>query len=199
MNLDYVKKVNKLFTPFYPYIARQILQEYGRNEGRVLEIGPYSSGISFALLRLCQGLKITIGDENKEVLEYLKNEIENSGFAENISIEEIDKYSISYPDNTFDLIYFRGALFFWEYVERIIKETFRVLRQNGTGFIGGGFGKDTPSELIERHIEKTKEINKKLGKKVLSRKELEEIIDKSGLKNFSRIDDKHGLWVVLKK
>ena len=72
INLEDIKRINQLFAEFYPYLARQIANAYGREDGLALEIGPYGLGISIELTKLCPGLRVVGGDNPAEVLSYLE-------------------------------------------------------------------------------------------------------------------------------
>ena len=52
----------------YPYLVAQIMEGYRRDSGSVLELGPFSGGISLELARLYPGFDITIADESAEVV-----------------------------------------------------------------------------------------------------------------------------------
>ena len=66
-------------------------------------------------------------------------------------------------------------------------------------FIGGGFGKGTPRELIDEIADESRELNDKLGRRRVSRAELEEMVMKSGLNENCRIEESGGLWLIVKK
>ena len=61
MDLDLLKQVNRLWHRIYPYLADQIFEIYQRDFGKMLELGPFSGGISLltdpaflALPELCR-------------------------------------------------------------------------------------------------------------------------------------------------
>ncbi|MCP4680761.1 MAG: hypothetical protein GY864_00330 [Desulfobacterales bacterium] len=47
-----------------PYLASQIIDAYGKNSGKALELGPFSGGISFELAEICPERSITIADNS---------------------------------------------------------------------------------------------------------------------------------------
>lgn len=197
--LDLIKEVNQLFEPFYPYVARQIASAYSRQKGVALEIGPYAPGISIHLARLRPQLKIVAGDDTPGILDYFRDTVKKAGLADRIEIKEISKTSLPFPTASFDLVYFRGALFFWEEQVQIVREAYRVLKRRGVAVLGGGFGADTPADLIDSRLSQSRELNRRLGKKVLSEAELGDILEQAGLRQHCHIDKRHGLWVVLRK
>ncbi len=199
MEFEDVERVNELFREFYPYIARQIAEEYGRVEGLALEVGPYAPGISVELARMLPGLKIVVGDDRPETNEYIRGYISAAGISEGLEVREIDKFHIPFDDGTFDLIYFRGALFFWEDAVKIAEEAERVLNTGGLAMLGGGFGADAPEELIERYAEESRELNRRLGKASLTEEMGFEILYEAGLSGFGRLDLRHGMWLIFRK
>lgn len=191
--------VNELFQELYPYIAKQIASEYNRDEGRALEIGPYGPGISIALARLLPDLEITVGDDSPRINDYLSQKIAEAGLSHRIRVLELDKFNLPFPEESFDLVYFRGALFFWENSLQIVKEAYRVLTPLGLAMLGGGFGTDTPDELVEKIAPKSRELNRRLAKVVLTPEDVVEIILKAGLSQTSRLETRRGLWMVVRK
>lgn len=199
MELADIISVNELFQELYPYIAKQIASEYNRDEGRALEIGPYGPGISIALARLLPDLEITVGDDSPRINDYLREKIAEAGLAHRIRVLELDKFNLPFPEESFDLVYFRGALFFWENSLEIVKEAYRVLTPLGLAMLGGGFGADTPEELVEKIAPKSRELNRRLAKVVLTPEDVVEIIMKAGLSQTSRLETRRGLWIVVRK
>lgn len=197
--LDLIIEVNELFSPFYPYVAQQIAKAYGRSTGSALEIGPYAPGISIQLAKIYPDVKITVGDSTPGIPEYLHEQIRKAGMEKRIKVQELDKTRLPFVDGTFDLVYFRGALFFWEEQVQILREAYRVLKKDGVALLGGGFGAETPDELINSLLDKSRELNRRLRKKVLSEEELQEILKEADLTNCSEIERRHGLWVICRK
>lgn len=199
MTFKLEQEVNDHFTPFYPYVADEVLAEYGSTSGRVLEIGPYGPGVSLALAEKCPDLSFVCGDESDEALTYFRKCIRNVKMSRRVEILNVDKYSLLFDADTFDLVIFRGGLFFWEDQEKILVEMNRVLKPGGVGAYGGGFGAGAPEELIESLLPKARELNNKLDKKRLSEDEVKKIVKMANLNSGVHIAQKHGLWVYWKK
>jgi len=198
-NLEDVKRINQLFTEFYPYLARQIANVYGREDGLALEIGPYGPGISIELARLCPGLKVIVGDSLAEVLSYLEERVAEASLGERVEVRELDKYNLPFAAATFDLVVFRGGLFFWEAQAQILKEIYRVLEPDGVAVVGGGFGAEAPDEIIEARAAEIRELNRRLGKRTLSEAELSDILEQAGLTDCTKVERRHGLWLTIRK
>ncbi|MFC1968782.1 methyltransferase domain-containing protein [Chloroflexota bacterium] len=197
--LALIREVNQLFEPFYPHVARQIAEAYCRQEGSALEIGPYAPGISLCLAQLYPKLEIVVGDDTPGILSYFRDRIELSGLAGRIKVQGLTKTAMPFGESTFDLVYFRGALFFWEKQVEILQEAYRVLKGGGVGVLGGGFGASAPDWLIDCVLDRSRELNQRLGKKALSEVELRAILQKASLTPCAQIDKRHGLWVIIRK
>jgi SAM-dependent methyltransferase len=198
MTIDLIRDVNAHFTPFYPWIARQIADAWPHPAARTLEIGPYA-GNAFALLELRPELTITMGDDDPQILAYLDEWAAGAGLRDRVSIQPLDKYALPQDGQSVDLVIFRGGLFFWDHQDLILAEAWRVLAPGGVAFIGGGFGAGAPDALIEQHLPEARRLNEALGKARLSTRQLQGHIDAAGLAPFTTIDHRHGLWAVLRR
>ncbi|MCX5832236.1 MAG: class I SAM-dependent methyltransferase [Deltaproteobacteria bacterium] len=172
---------------------------YQRDFGMVLELGPFSGGISMALARLYPKLNITIADESPEVLKYLRQEISRSGLSKKICVSKTSLNQLAFDSAQFDLAVFRGAFFFLHNEKYLLQEIFRVLKDGGIAFIGGGFGKDTPQVLIDEIADESRVLNDRLGRYRVSVLELEEMVRKAGLLEHCTIEERGGLWLNIKK
>lgn len=198
MDFELIRAVNAHFKPFYPYAAEEIHAEYGRDSGDVLEIGPYGPGVALALAERCPEMRLTCGDGAQHLNDYLAETIAEAGMSTRVRVEPVDKYGLPFEAASFDLVIFRGGLFFWEEQERIVAEMDRVLKPGGMGAHGGGFGAGASDELIESLLPEARELNNRLGKKRLSRADVRQIADSAGLTSW-RIAAEHGLWLYWEK
>jgi hypothetical protein len=98
---------------------------------------------------------------------------------------------------SFDLVIYRGAFFFL--TKQIIKEAYGILKPGGRALLGGGYGPQTPPGAIENIAEESKRLNYRLGKKWISRRELEEMVREAEMEKYSEILEEGGLWLLLKK
>jgi ubiquinone/menaquinone biosynthesis C-methylase UbiE len=199
MNLEDIKRINQLFAAFYPYLARQIVNAYDRKDGLALEIGPYGPGISIELTKLCPELRAIVGDSPAEVLSYLEESVAEASLGERIEVKDLDKYNLPFATATFDLVVFRGGLFFWEDQAQILRESYRVLKAGGVAVVGGGFGAKAPDELIEAKAAEIRELNRRLGKRTLSETELSNILKQAGLTACTKVERRHGLWLTIRR
>ena len=199
MDLIILKQVNRLWRRIYPYLAKQIMEIYPGGSGKVLELGPFSCGISVAMMKHTAALDITVADEDPNVVEYLSEEIKAEGLSAAIKITQTTYDPLVFHDGEFDLVVCRGVFFFLDEQGRLFQEISRVLNEGGMAFVGGGFGKDTPSETIHEISDESRKLNDLLGRKRVTVEDLESIIDRAGLADSARIVKDGGLWVIVRK
>jgi ubiquinone/menaquinone biosynthesis C-methylase UbiE len=199
VNIDDIEQLDRLWKKIYPYVAAQIMERYQRDYGSALELGPFSGGISLELARSHPRIAITIGAESPAVIEYLRRKIALSGLSKRITVEATGLENLQFMDAQFDLVVLRGAFFFLKDRVGLLGEIVRVLKAGGMAFVGGGYGKGTPKELIEEIADRSRELNKRLGRKRVSKEELEEVVRKSELADLCTIEEEGGLWITIRK
>jgi len=199
VDLRILKDVNELWGRIYPYLARQVMTHYGRGDGEVLELGPFSGGISRELARGYPGLNITIAAQENGVVDYLQKEMEEAGLNRRVTVRWSALEPLGFADGLFDLVIFRGAYFFLDEEGRMLREIHRVLKQAGLAFIGGGYGKDTPQALIYEIAAESRELNDRLGRKRVTGEEVGNMVDRAGLRSHARLEKEGGLWLLIHK
>jgi probable selenium-dependent hydroxylase accessory protein YqeC len=201
MDPHLIAKINRLWGPIYPYLARFIADLYrkqgGRKEGDVLELGPFSGGIAKELVLLSPHCRVVVADETPGLFDPLYEEIEKTAFAQRMMIVSSPLAPLTFVDQGFDLVIFRGAFFFR--TPDILREVYRVLRPGGLAIVGGGFGPSTPNALIKGIAEESKHLNLLLGKPWMTEKDLTLMIRQASLHEEAEISTDGGLWVVLRK
>lgn len=198
MDLRELKKVNDLWQRIYPFLAAQVMALYCRDSGEVLEIGPFSGGISMELARLHPGLHITIAAQEHGVVEYLRREIEGVGLGGKAAAIPSPLEQLVFADGFFDLVVFRGAYFFLDEEGRILREISRVMKEDGLGFIGGGYGRETPQALIDEIADESRELNDRLGRRRVTEEEVHQMANRAGLAGRYRVIKEGGLWLVFR-
>jgi len=144
-----IEELNLLWEPIRPYLARQVEELYGRRDGHVLEIGPFS-GLIFSLAQKKVGQSFLIAAFPQAAVPLYRQEARKHGLEDRVRIIESDSSLIGIADESVDLAIFRGALFFPTLFRVDFGAIYRTLRTAGIAFVGGGFGKHTPSEVVSQ-------------------------------------------------
>jgi len=199
MDIDDIKKVDSLWQKTNRYMVAQVMEGYRRDSGTVLELGPFSGGIAIELARLYPKLEITIAHESPDVVEYIEKKLSASGLAQGIAVKKTDLNNLAFNDCQFDLVIFRGAFFFLGEKENLLREIFRVLKKDGFAFVGGGHGKGVPQGIIDQIADELRKLQKKLGGRWLSIRELQEIVSSSQLADNCKIVEEGGAWLNIRK
>ena len=199
MDLKNLKRVNDLWRKIYPYLAAQGMEYYGKNYGDVLEIGPFSGGISVELAKRNPDLNITVVTQDRGVVGYLQKEFENTGFNQKIEVIWSKLDNLAFADSLFDLVIFRGAYFFLDEEGKILREIYRILKEDGLAFVGGGYGRNTPQALIDEIADESRDLNDRLGRRRVTEDEVTTMLKNAGLTSRTRIEKEGGLWMVVQR
>ena len=191
MDVRLIKRLNELWQPIYPFLGKWILKWCPEDIGRVLELGPFSGGISTSLLKHKPQLQAFCLVDQEELIEPIR-----AAFHPHIEFIIGGLKMLPFRPS-FDLIIFRGAFFFL--TSEMIKESYSSLRPGGYALLGGGYGPLTPKEEIEKIALESKKLNYRLGKRSISREVLARMIDEAGLNLCSTIIEDGGLWVLVNK
>ena len=105
-----IQELNLLWEPIRALLARQIEELYGRRDGHILEIGPFS-GLIFALAQKSVGQTFLIAAFPQEIIPLYRQEARKQGLEDRVKIIESDSSLINIQDGSVDLAIFRGALF----------------------------------------------------------------------------------------
>jgi len=199
MQIQDLKRVNELWRNIYPCLVSQVMEAYGRDEGNMLELGPFAGGISIELARNYPRFVITVADERPEMLDSFEAQIRQAGFEHRIAtrLSSLDK--LAFPDKAFDLVVLRGAFFFIPGKPLLLGEIYRVLKTGGVAFVGGGYGKKATPEAIEAIADESRILNDRLGRQRLHLDTLAQIVEKAGLASNTRIWEEGGVWLVIKR
>ena len=195
--LEYVRSINRLWVDVYPFLADAIMDKYNRDSGRVLEIGPFSGGITTELAKRSSKMEFSIYTWGKDVKHYIDGEIKKAKLKKRVKIYIGCSRTPEFLKQCFDLIISRGALFFLD--SNLLKETYRIMCPGGLGYIGGGYGYKTPQTLIQKIHDESHWLNQQLGKNWVSKDLLENLLRDVQLSNRCQIEEKGGLWVILRK
>jgi len=198
VNLDLIKEIDSLWEPVYPYLAQQIHELYGRQDGNILEVGPFC-GMIFTLQRKKIGRSFLIATFPQGMGDFFRQEAKKRKLEEKIKITETDPSLTGIEENKIDLAIFRGAFFFPSLFKVNFLAIHRVLKTNGIAFIGGGFGKLTPDTVIKDIGKRSRDLNLQIGKIEINEDQLRQDIEKSNVKGKVEIISEGGLWVLMRK
>jgi hypothetical protein len=196
--LELIREINRLWGPVYPHLSEQVRELYGRDGGRVLDIGPFA-GTIFDLKRKLTGGSFLIASFPSGMSPFYRAEATARNMEGGIDIVESSPTLACIRDNTIDVIVFRGALFFPSLFRTDLPAVYRVLRPGGVGFVGGGFGKYTPPSVIEAIAERSRELNFGIGKVVITPDAIRQEVKGQEVERHMEVTSEGGLWVVIRK
>ncbi len=197
-DLKLIQEINRLWKPVYPYLAKHIEEIYGRRDGKLLEIGPFS-GVIFSLMKDGVGNAHAIASFPQGMSESYVAEAREAGVAERLRVIESDPSLAGVEQDSVDLAVFRGAFFFPSLFVIDLVAVERALRPGGVAFVGGGFGKYTPNSVLLDLGKQSRELNLGIGKIEMTGQSLRILLTDSGIVCKSSVIDEGGLWVILRK
>jgi len=193
-----IEELNLLWEPIRPYLARQVEELYGRRDGHILEMGPFS-GLIFELARRNIGRSFSIAAFPQAAIPLYRLEAKKHGLEDRVRIIESNSSLSNIGEGGVDLAIFRGALFFPTLFRVDFSAIFRALSTEGIALIGGGFGKYTPHEVISRIGKRSEQLNAAMGRVRVTVESVRDQLRSSTLEQKCEITTEGGLWVVLRK
>jgi len=198
INLNLIQEIYHLWEPVYPYLGQQIHELYNRQDGNILEIGPFS-GVIFNLQKRNIGSSFLIATFPSGMANYFQEEAMKQKVNDKIRVIGTDPALTGIEENNIDLAIFRGAFFFPSLFKISFSVIYRILKTNGMAFIGGGFGKFTPNSVIKDIGRRSRELNLQIGKIEIREDRLRQDIQIEGIEGEIKIISEGGLWVLMKK
>jgi len=193
-----IEELNLLWEPIRPFLVQQIDELYGRRDGYILEIGPFS-GLVFALAQKNVGQSFLIAAFSQAAILLYRQEARKHGLEDRVRIIDSDSSLIGIADESVDLAIFRGALFFPALFQIDFGAIYRKLRTAGIAFVGGGFGKHTPAEVISRIGKRSEQLNAAMGRVRVTVESVRDQLRSNRLEEKCEVTTEGGLWVVMKK
>ena len=157
----------------------------------VMELGPFSGGIGEAMGSVLHDIEVVCLMPQESVARTVQDRF---GRELVVVIGSLDAIPLR---DSFDMVISRGAFFFL--TPAIIREAHRLLKPGAYALLGGGYGPTTPQKEIQKIAEESKRLNYELGKKWLSRADLDQMVKAAGLEECSEIIEEGGLWLLMKK
>lgn len=108
-----------------------------------------------------------------------------------------DVEKMPFVRDSFDIVFSRGSVFFWQNTEQAFKGIYKILKSGGTAVIGGGYGLSTPQSIIDELRKDRPEKNKKIPR--LNLDDLLAMALKTGGQcEVSQVPDR-GFWLIIRK
>jgi ubiquinone/menaquinone biosynthesis C-methylase UbiE len=192
------KKIRENFMPAIVSTAKQVIEDYGILDGVCVDIG---CGTAVFAIELCKhsNLRIYALEKEKVIYEVARMNIEKEGLIDRVIPVLGDAHDLPFDNDFADFIISRGSYHCWQDKVQVFKEIYRVLKKEGIGFIGGGFGRYVAEEESDRMKALRDRSLGEDAKVYSSPDKLKHVIDKTGISKFHIIFDKSGLWAELQK
>jgi len=192
------KKVRENFMPAIVSTAKQIIEDYGILDGLCVDIG---CGTAIFAIELCKhsNLRIYALEKEKAIYEVARMNIEKEGLIDRIIPVLGDAHNLPFDNDFADFIISRGSYHCWEDKAQVFKEIYRVLKKEGIGFVGGGFGRYVTEEESYRMKSLRDHSLGKDAKIYNSPDKLKRVMDEADISKFHIIFDKSGLWAEIQK
>lgn len=193
---------HNIFYPIYPMIADMIKRDTNITHGKCLDIGSGGGHLGFEIMKITN-LDVIFLDKDKEALDIASHRSKEYKCENRSKMLLCSAEDISLEDESCDLIVSRGSLWFWEDKVKSFNEINRLLKKNGTAYIGCGFGNE---EVRKEIYIKMSELN---GEDWENRRKTfttgndvefyENILNECRITNFRIKDDEEGLWIIINK
>lgn len=155
---EMIERSKRKMTRVYPYVAFEIVTEFGLGdfEGKGIDIGSGPGQLTLEIAELTPGMHWTNVDVNKHFFPFFMEQAEKRGLAERVKGVQGSADSLPFGDGTFDYAISRGSYKFWGDLETALREVLRVLKPGGFAYIGRGLPGNLPPELA-RELRKGQE------------------------------------------
>lgn len=192
----------KIHLPTNHFIAREIIQKFGTDEGVAIDIGTGTASISINLGKLTH-FKIYAIDISERNCSLAGKNIAKEGLEDRIIPITANAQNMPFEDEFADLIVGKGSLFSWENLTLIFKEIYRVLKPGGAVYIGG-YTKYTAlkDEIGNQSAEaKTKDCVFGSCQKhcQIGMDTIENAVNQAGIEDYLLINDNSGFWLLFGK
>lgn len=142
---------DEVFAPMYPYLVQDVVAVLGRPLAglAVLEIGGGVGNMALEVLRAGVA-RLDDLDISPAMLDRAAARIaEYPALAGRFRPVVGEAGALPFAAGSYDLVFSRGSIQFWPDIAAALAGVRRVLRPDGLGYLGGGFGLSTPPALRE--------------------------------------------------
>ncbi len=141
-------KAERPVPDWYPYVASDILEWSKPKPGVWVDLGAGSGGVGLALAssktRAASQSTIILLDPDAKALSQGLQKGREKGLGNRLVAVVAVAERMPLPDNSVDLVFSRGSIWFWKDRAKGIREVYRVLRPGGKAMLGGGLGSQYP-------------------------------------------------------
>jgi SAM-dependent methyltransferase/peroxiredoxin len=136
----YDRFVGGSFEGVHRSLAKQVVDDYGLDRGRSLEIAFGAPYVSIELAR-ASSLEFDVLVAGSTELALARHRVDESGLAARFRFHVGSPESLPFEEGKYDLVLARDAMRFWPSKAVVFTEVNRVLRTGGTALLGGGLGR----------------------------------------------------------
>ncbi len=133
---------------WYPYVASDILEWCEPEAGIWVDLGAGTGGVGLAVAtaknKCASESTIILLDPDAKALSAALQSGRKRGLGNRLVAVVGAAEKMPLPDNSVDLVFSRGSIWFWDDPAKGIREIHRVLRPGGKAMIGGGLGSNYP-------------------------------------------------------
>ncbi len=133
---------------WYPYVASDILKWAQPAAGVWVDLGAGTGGVGLAVAtaehEAAAASAIVLLDPDTRALSQALSRGREQGLENRLVAVEGVAEKMPLLDNSVDLVFSRGSIWFWQDPVEGLREVYRVLRPGGKAMIGGGLGDDYP-------------------------------------------------------
>jgi len=196
------KIARTVFKDVYPYLARQIKEDYGISKGICVDAGAGPAYLSIELAKITN-LEIWALDIDPEAIKIAGRNIQAAGLSKRIKTVLGDVQKMPFADGSAELVVSRGSFLFWENKVKAFQEIWRILKPGGVAFIGGGVGKLLPPD--EKELIREKMAKGEFGPPKglwIGLDDMSKVLREAGIRQYEITSDEAclcGMWIEFKK
>lgn len=151
-------KAERSVPDWYPYVASDILEWSKPKPGVWVDLGAGSGGVGLAVAssknRAASQSTIILLDPDAKALSQGLQKGREKGLGNRLVAVVGMAERMPLPENSVDLVFSRGSIWFWKDRVKGIREIYRVLRPGGKAMIGGGLGSEYPERARREFMQR---------------------------------------------
>nr|WP_321351191.1 class I SAM-dependent methyltransferase [uncultured Methanoregula sp.] len=200
---QYDEFTRMIVASIYPVIADQVLERTGITSGTCLDLGSGPAPLALALA-LLSNLRVTALDCSPGMIALAEKNIRKNHLEDRVVPVLGDVHAIPADDGTFDLVVSRGSYHSWTDLPAAFREIYRVLKQGGTAYIGGGYGSARiRNEVLvimkANGISRDPDCPDRIRFRRIQPEEIADSVESAGISDYRIINDDSGFWIIIRK